>query len=61
MKCPICNVWTSINDTRSKGAFVQRRRECANGHKFNTEEHVTVKKPSAKYKKKTPNDSSPPI
>jgi transcriptional regulator NrdR family protein len=50
-----------INDSRSKGDYIQRRRECANGHKFNTEERVMVKKPSAKYKKKTPNDSSPPI
>jgi transcriptional regulator NrdR family protein len=54
-------VWTSINDTRSKGTHVQRRRECANGHKFNTEERVLIKKPSAKNKQRTPDDSSSPI
>lgn len=50
MKCPTCNAWTEVNDTRNKGNHVLRRRECANGHKFNTAEHVVVEleKPNIK-------------
>jgi transcriptional regulator NrdR family protein len=33
-----------INDSRSKGDYIQRRRECANGHKFNTEERAVPDK-----------------
>ena len=44
MNCPTCNAWTSINDSRNKGAYIQRRRECAKGHKCNTEERGMVKK-----------------
>ena len=40
MNCPICNAWTTVNDTRNKEDFTQRRRECANGHMFTTEERV---------------------
>lgn len=32
MKCPSCQAWTSVNETRG----TQRRRECANGHRFST-------------------------
>ena len=42
MNCPKCGVWTSVLDTRNKGSFTTRRRECANGHKFTTEEHVKL-------------------
>jgi len=42
MKCPVCNVWTTVNDTRNKEGFTLRRRECGNGHKFTTEEHVKL-------------------
>lgn len=34
MKCPVCGVWSSVLQTRSS----VRRRECANGHRFNTVE-----------------------
>jgi hypothetical protein len=34
MKCPVCGVWTLVKYTRG----IQRRRECANEHKFTTEE-----------------------
>ena len=51
MNCPICNAWTVINDSRSKGDHIQRRRECANGHKFNTQERVFVKPKKIKVKK----------
>ena len=40
MNCPICNVWSTVNETRTKEDRVMRRRECANGHKFKTEERV---------------------
>ena len=47
MNCPICNAWTQTNDTRNKGDRMVRRRECGNGHRFNTEERVVVKKRKA--------------
>lgn len=34
MKCPTCGAWTSVLLTRD----ARRRRECANGHRFYTEE-----------------------
>lgn len=37
MKCPTCNAWTSVLDTRE----TRRRRECANGHRFTTREVLT--------------------
>jgi hypothetical protein len=36
MKCPTCGTWTVVNETRGG----RRRRECANEHKFSTEEIV---------------------
>jgi transcriptional regulator NrdR family protein len=36
MKCPVCGVWTAVKETRG----IRRRRECANEHKFTTEEFV---------------------
>jgi transcriptional regulator NrdR family protein len=36
MKCPICNAWTEV--LRTDGT--RRRRECANGHRFTTQEVV---------------------
>lgn len=36
MKCPQCGAWTEVRETR--GAV--RRRECANLHRFTTEEVV---------------------
>jgi transcriptional regulator NrdR family protein len=42
MNCPECGVWSSVKETRSdkKKTTYRRRRECANGHKFTTEEKV---------------------
>jgi transcriptional regulator NrdR family protein len=40
MKCPVCNVWTSVLDTRNKSTVTVRRRKCANEHIFVTEERV---------------------
>lgn len=39
MKCPTCGTWSSVLSTR--GAV--RRRECGNGHRFNTVESVRVR------------------
>ena len=36
MKCPQCEVWTTV--IRTVGAL--RRRECGNGHRFSTREVV---------------------
>lgn len=35
MKCPVCSVWTRVLSTR-EGTV--RRRECANLHRFTTDE-----------------------
>ena len=40
MKCPVCNVWTNVLDTRNKKGVTVRRRKCANEHTFITEERV---------------------
>lgn len=36
MKCPHCGAWSTVLATRA----TRRRRECANGHRFNTVETV---------------------
>lgn len=37
MKCPVCGVWTEVNETRTYlGWLVRRTRECANKHRFKT-------------------------
>ena len=38
MKCPTCNAWTKVLETRDGG--VRRKRECANLHRFSTLESV---------------------
>jgi transcriptional regulator NrdR family protein len=44
LNCPICEgkVWSTVEDTRAKEGFTLRRRQCGNGHKFTTEEHVKL-------------------
>jgi len=44
LKCPICNAWTSVLDTRNRKDVTVRRRKCANEHVFKTEERVTSPK-----------------
>ena len=44
MNCPICNAWSSVTDSRDKGNYMQRKRQCANEHMFTTEEHVVPSK-----------------
>lgn len=36
MKCPTCQAWTLVKETRGE----QRTRECANGHRFGTTEEL---------------------
>ena len=39
MKCPECEAWTNVLETRTLLANIKRRRyQCANLHKFNTYE-----------------------
>ena len=41
MKCPECGAWTIVKDTRKSPTFgYMRRRECANYHKFTTQEVI---------------------
>ena len=39
MKCVFCGTWTEVRETRG----TRRRRECANGHRFFTNEVVELK------------------
>jgi transcriptional regulator NrdR family protein len=50
VKCPECNTWVSVKETRSRPAnAVYRRYECANEHRFTTLETVVrVIKPKEK-------------
>jgi transcriptional regulator NrdR family protein len=41
MKCPVCNAWVLVKETRTRPAnVVYRRYECANEHRFITHEAV---------------------
>jgi len=42
MACPVCSAWTSVKETRTRKAdgVVTRRYECANLHRFTTEERI---------------------
>jgi len=56
MNCPVCNVWTSVLDTRNKKSVTVRRRKCANEHIFITEERVVpLEKPGRSIKIKETN------
>ena len=46
MKCPTCNAWTEVKESRHG----VRRRECGNGHRFNTIEVVKVEEPFSRTK-----------
>ena len=42
MKCPICNAWTLVKETRKRESNITvRRYECANLHTFRTTEQIT--------------------
>lgn len=41
MKCPVCNTWVNVKETRSRlHNATYRRYECANEHRFTTLEQV---------------------
>ena len=42
IKCPQCSSWTRVKETRTRktDGVVTRRYECANLHRFTTEERV---------------------
>ena len=48
MRCPECNVWAIVLQTRKRKTenVTTRRYECANGHRFSTIEQVAKFKPS---------------
>jgi hypothetical protein len=35
-RCPVCNTWTDLLETRKREVGVYRRYECANLHRFST-------------------------
>ena len=62
MKCPTCAAWTTVEQTKNAGGFVERRRRCANNHTFTTEERVIPDKKRGrpkKIKEKTDDNSYP--
>lgn len=42
MTCPQCGAWTAVKETRTRktDGVVVRRYECANMHRFTTEEKI---------------------
>jgi transcriptional regulator NrdR family protein len=41
MKCPQCGAWSLVKETKKSPTFgYMRRRECANEHRFSTQEVV---------------------
>jgi transcriptional regulator NrdR family protein len=42
MTCPHCGTWTTVKETRTRktDGVVTRRYECANLHRFSTEERI---------------------
>ena len=44
MKCPTCGAWVSVLETRQKSDnSTYRRYECANGHRFTTNERIVLR------------------
>ena len=40
MKCPECGAWSDVKETRKNTGYTKRRYECANLHRFTTNEIV---------------------
>ena len=40
MKCPECDKWTLVKETRRAEGYTYRRYECANLHRFTTNEVI---------------------
>jgi len=58
LKCPICIAWTTVEQTKNLGGFVERRRRCANNHTFTTEERVVPQKRRGRPFKETKDETS---
>lgn len=53
MKCPVCQAWSDVKETRTRMDGSKRRRyECANLHRFSTEERVVELKPGGDRRSK---------
>ena len=42
MKCPVCNVWVEVQETRQRKEGRYRRYQCGNLHTFGTMESLFV-------------------
>lgn len=42
MKCPRCDTWADVVETRQRENFKYRRYSCANNHRFTTREYHWV-------------------
>jgi len=42
MKCPVCNAWVEVQETRQRANGKYRRYQCGNLHTFGTMESVFV-------------------
>ena len=52
MKCPECGAWTIIMRSKESPIFgYTRRRECANEHRFTTQERVIAENAIKEYKR----------
>ena len=52
MKCPFCEAWTTIKESRESPIFgYTRRRECGNQHRFTTKERVVSDDAIKEYKR----------
>jgi transcriptional regulator NrdR family protein len=46
MMCPVCGIRKNkVLDTRASPEFILRRRECENGHKYQTKEYAISETP----------------
>jgi len=56
MKCPVCEAWTSVKETRTRktDGVVTRRYECANLHRFSTEERIRDDEPLQRLREPEP-------
>ena len=46
MMCPVCGIRNAkVLDTRANPEFILRRRECKNGHKYQTKEYAISEAP----------------
>jgi transcriptional regulator NrdR family protein len=59
--CPVCSAWTSVKETRTRktDGVVTRRYECANLHRFSTEERIRYDEVLQRQLQSMPGLSSP--